>query len=320
MSLGDSHVPEEKAIESAEETLRLEIGNLPHLGAPEIKEGVYVFPLLISIPRVIFDKEGEEPVGVRFLDETKIGEIHVDTSTGEVVDRTDLRTIENKIEEKEKEIEREVQRALIRSSAEEFSQLPYSTHRYTPVRNVLSDLILTEELPKANLKTMGLYEKYLDHLDILLDSNLVREENGSYVAGDVLTQILSDSNVQPSDALKEAMKYLFKKYADDLEMMHEILGPHLEVAGYYYRRAIQSEKLPSVSKSEIGKMLESREHGKKAKRKGFQASRYLLQLEEVGLLESEAEHGNRVWAGDKTIRKEILEQDQSGSLTQISAI
>lgn len=320
MSLGDSHVPEEKARESAEETLRLEIGNLPHLGDPEIEEGEYIFPLLISLPRVIFDKEGEEPVGVRFLEETEIGEIRVNAATGEVTDRTDLHEIEAEIEEKEKEIEREVQRALIKSSAEEFSQLPYSTHRYTPVRNILSELILSAELPKSKLETMGVYEKYLDHINLLLDCNLIREENGSYVAGNILTQILSEGDKQPSEALKEAMKYLFEKNADNLEMMHEILGPHLEVAGYYYRRAIQSEELPSVSKSEIRRMLESREHGKKAKRKGFQASRYLLQLEEVGLLESEAEHGNRVWTGDKEIRKGILEQDQSGSLTQISAV
>jgi len=132
MSLGDSRIPEDKALKAAEEELRLKVGNLPHLGAPSTVEGDYVIPILISLPRVVFDADTDEAIEVRFLSEEEVGEIRVSGKTGEVVDRTDLRKIESRINEKEKEVERAIQRALIKASAKEFSLLPYSGHRFNP--------------------------------------------------------------------------------------------------------------------------------------------------------------------------------------------
>ena len=72
MSLGESRIPEEDAKTEAEYVLRLNIGNLPHLGKSNFEDDEYVFDILISLPKVIFDKQGQQPVDIRFLEEKKL--------------------------------------------------------------------------------------------------------------------------------------------------------------------------------------------------------------------------------------------------------
>jgi hypothetical protein len=160
-------------------------------------------------------------------------------------------------------------------------------------------------------------QKYEDRVEKLKETNLIREENNQYVAGDYLTGILSgevttseseEDQSRPSEQLNLAMEHYFEQRADDLEELDEILGPHLRIAGFYYKRAITSNSLPKLSQDEIRRNFSQRYTGKEAKKKEFQTSRVLLQLEQVGLIQSTSEHGNRKWIGIKNIREGILQQ------------
>lgn len=308
MSLGDARLPEKKAKKEAEKNLRLTVGNLPHLGDSEMQNGEYVFPIMISVPRVIFEdtQEGPKPVEVKFLSESKVGEIHVDAQSGEINSRTDLRDIEDRIEEKKKEIERAVQKALIKSAADDLSLLSYPKHRNNPALEILSEIIISEQIELDKLRSFRSFEKYRNHLDTLEEAGLVSEEDGCIVAGDPLKYIEED-NGSPSERLNAALAYLFKTNADDLGFMSDFLGPYLKVAGYYYRRAIESDSLPEVTIEEFRRKM-SKEEGRERE---FQVSRYLIELEQVGLLKiSATDFGERAWVGDPSIKAEILQQEQ----------
>ncbi|WP_436343101.1 hypothetical protein [Natronorubrum sp. FCH18a] len=313
MSLGDGRIPEKEAEQEAEEELRLNIGNLPHLGTSSDENGEYRFPILISLPRVIFNQteEGVEAVDVRFLSEAEIGEIRVDAQTGDIIDRTDVDEINSQIRDRRREIERAVQKALIKSSAKKFSLLPYPTHRYTPVQDMLSEVILSGEIPEKRFQELNHdnREKYETHLSILMEVNLLQKRDGYIAADDELIQLQADHD-RPSETLNEAMAHLLEEKVDDIEMLENILGPYLRIAGYYYRRAIESEDLPKVSKKDIRRQMEKEYSGEQSRIKQLQTARYLLQLEQVGLLESTTEYGSRMWTGEEDVKSDVLDQEK----------
>lgn len=331
MSLGDARIPESEAKKEAEITLRKNIGNIPHLGIPEYNENEeeYVFPILVSLPRILFE-EGEievEAVDVRFMSEMEVGEIRVDGRDGSINGRTKARTVNEKISEREYEIEIAVQKALIKASAKRFSRLPYPTHRYTPIIDILAEVILEGEVDASQFVAFGAdeREKYDEHLQTLVEVDLVtRDGNEIHPSNDLIeiqssdsmdsdeTELPDDSNQRklPSHVLNEAMAILLERRIDDIEMLHEILGPHLKIAGYYYRRALEINGLPKLTKNDVKNHFSGRYHGERGRLKVFKLSRYLLQLEEVGLVKSQVHLGQRVWIGDSTIKSAVEDQEE----------
>lgn len=307
MSLGDARIPEEKAKKAAERKLRLNIGNLPHLGNAEDEDGEYVFPILISIPRVIFDEtpEGLKPVDVKFMSESEVGEITVDAKSGDVTEYTSVSDVEDAIEEQKKELELAVQRALIKSAAKKLALLSYAQHRQMPVIEILSEIILNHEVEAHRVNRIE--KDYSDHIENLIDVGLVKEEDGAFVPDDELSTILSEET-SPSSRLQAALAHLFENKSDDLSMMNDFLGPYLEIAGYYYTRAVESESLPKVTLEEFRREISSRHSGQKAQKRSFKTARWLIQLEEIGLLQVANRHGERSWQGDSLVMDEILAQ------------
>jgi len=312
MSLGDAKVPEEKAQKAAERTLRLNIGNLPHLGDAERTDGEYSFPVLVSIPQVIFDEtpEGLEPVDVKFMSNSEVGEITVDAGTGEVSEYTSPGDIESAIEQEKRELERAVQRALIQSTAKKLALLSYPQHRQMPLMEVLSEIILNGHV-EAN-RVNRIKKDYSTHTENLKEVGLITEVDGVFEADDELKQIISNYG-SPSDRLQAALTHLFENKSKDLEMMNEFLGPYLEIAGYYYTRAVASESLPKVTLEEFRREISSRHAGKEGEKKNFQTARWLIQLEEIGVLKVANEHGDRCWKGDESVMDDLLsKQDELG--------
>lgn len=307
MSLGDARIPEERAKKAAERKLRLNIGTLPHLGNPEMEDNEYIFPVLISLPRVVFDEtpEGPKPSEVKFMSDSEVGKILVDARTGDISEYTSASEVESAIREEKKELELAVQRALIKSASKELALLSYARHRQMPLIEILSEIILTNEVEARRVKKLT--KNYDTHVQNLIDVGLIKEENGLYMADDRLNQIISD-NGDPSDRLSEALAFMFKKKAHDLDMMNDFLRPYLEIAGYYYTRAVTSESLPKITLSEFRKEISSRYSGKEAEDRSFKTARWLIQLEQIGLLEISQRHGDRAWQGDGAIKDNILSQ------------
>lgn len=302
-------IPQEVAAQEAEKTLRFEIGNLPHLGTPERTDGEYVFPIQIRVPRVIFDENQEDPIDVRFMSSEEIGEIRVDGTSGEVVDRTKIPTIERRIRNKKKQVDEAVQKALVKASAQKFSLLPFPEHRYAPIQDLLAEVILNGQITVERLDSLGNKErnKYERYIETLSEIGLLRWEDGRITANDHLIEIEAQTG-RPSKALEGALAHFFEQGANNLDMIRSILKPYLTIAGYYYRRSLEMDNLPRIPERQFRQEIESAYTGQQGRQKSFKVSRYLLQLEEVGILLSESENGNRAWVGSQDVRSKLLQQ------------
>lgn len=311
MSSERAKISEDKATTEAEKVLRFEIGNLPHLGAPEYEDGSYVFPVNISLPRVIFDEEREDPIDVRYMSSTEIGEIRIDASSGDRVDRTNLSDIKRRIQNKKDEVDRAVQKALVKASADKFSLLPFPEHRYTPLQDLLSEVILTGQIESEIFDGLGSEsrEKYVKYVEMLEEVNLLRWEDNRVTADDYLIEIEAQTDY-PSEALEASLAHFFREGADDYDMLQQILGPYLTIAGYYYKRSLETDQLPRISAREFRRELKSKYTGKQRADKSFKLSRYLLQLEEVDILESSSDRGHRGWKGNQEVKSKLLRQEE----------
>lgn len=89
-------IDRDKAKLAAEKYISRNIGNLPHLGFQDFKKSksVYIFKIKIRYP-VVNDKND----GVNFLEPRQIGELKVNSETGEIKKVTDIKKIESRIKE-----------------------------------------------------------------------------------------------------------------------------------------------------------------------------------------------------------------------------
>ncbi len=307
---GERLLDEREARQKAEEVVAFDIGNLPRLGDVHETGTEYVYPLEIRLPRVIFDEERKRPVDVKFMSSETIGNIRVDAVTGEV-ERPHLNQIEANIRRERKTVEEAVQKALVRSSAAKFSQLPFPEHRYTPILDILSHLILegpitNEELDQFNSLSE---EKYLEYVEILDSVDLVRTTEHQIEADNVLIELQANES-RPPKLLNGALAHFFEAGAENISTIQEILGPHLVLSAFYYQRSLMGEGLPRMAPEEFEEVLEQHYYGNDLVEKRFKLSRYLIQLEEVGLLESAVDVDRPKWTGKQEVRRNLLRQDE----------
>lgn len=307
---GERLIGERDARRKAEEVVAFDIGNIPRLGDVQVTETEYVFPLEIRLPRVIFDEERKRPVEVKFMSSETIGEIHVDAVTGEV-ERPHLNQIEANIRRERRVVEDAVQKALVRSSAARFSQLPFPEHRYTPILDILSHLILEGPITDEEFDAFNAVseQKYLDYVEMLEEVDLVRTMGDSIEADNVLIELRANET-KPPKLLNAALAHFFEAGADNISTIREILGPHLILSAFYYENAILGEGDPQMAEEEFEEVLERHYYGNDLVEKRFKLSRYLIQLEDVGLLESSADVERPTWSGKEKVRKNLLRQGE----------
>lgn len=313
MSIEHSAISPEEARTVAERILRFKIGPQYSLGEPETDGEEYVFPILISPPRVIFNERRSLPVDVKYLDPTKVGEIRVDSD--KETDYTLPQTVYRRVREYEEEIQQAVEKALISAAAKDFTQLPFPENRYAPVEDILGDIILRDSIALEDIAALessdegeGKYTKYIRQLE---EIDLLRREDGRVKAGNVLINVQRDTD-ENHKALNGALAHYFRENVNDLEMIHQILGPYLAVAAFYYRLAIEADTLPTVEERELREAFKQhyRGRGRRTQVKLFKLSRYLLHLERAGILKAVTKSDGRVWSGNEDIKDDLDEQTQ----------
>ena len=312
MSIEHSAISSDEARKQAEQVLRFKIGPQYSLGEPESDGSEYVFPILISPPRVIFDETRSTPVDVQYLEETKVGEIRVDED--KELDYTLPQTVYRRVREYEEKIQEAVEKALISAAAKDFTQLPFPENRYAPVEDLLAEVILQgsiaiEEISYLESSDEGEDGKYTKYIRELEDLDLLRREDGQVTDGNILTNIQRDTD-KSHEALNAALAHYFRENVSNLDKIHQILGPYLAVAGFYYRLAIEANTLPTVKEKELRDAFEQhyKGRGKQTRVKMFKFSRYLLHLERAGILELITKPDGRVWTGNETIKEDLEEQ------------
>jgi len=101
-------------------------------------------------------------------------------------------------------------------------------------------------------------------------------------------------------------------------MIKRTLGPYLALAGFYYRRALELDELPVIKEKELRDGIKFEYSGRERRQKLFKMSRYLVQLEEVGVLSPVYQNGQRYWTGDETTFQRLkTTAGQLGPVTEL---
>ena len=308
MSTTESTVSEPEAKKKAQKVLAFQVGNLPHIGeALEIGPD-HLYPIYIRHPRVIFDDTREVPTDVRFMSKKRVGTICVDEEGK--VSRTRLPRINKRIRDVKRRAINAVQQALVRSSARRFSRLPFPTHRYTPILDILSHLLIEGPITQQMISDItddqgGNYREYVEQLQ---NVDLVRIRNNQVEPDDILIEIEAQESEHP-EQLNMALAHFFREGADNTETIQRILGPYLILSAYYYKRALELDSTPKVTKDEFKEEIERFYSGKNSAQKKFKLSRYLIQLEEVNILDSSSDTNQNTWVAVEGIKEGILAEN-----------
>lgn len=319
-------VKENEARRLAMEAVRFNLGTYLRLddGQFNQQELEYRFPIILKSPKLILDQHKENAVDLRFLDALEVGEAVVDASTKEV-NHPSSRKIKSKLNSYEKEINQEVQKALIRASGSSFSHLPFPENQYAPIQDILSEVILNGEIKIEDIRMMDSYEdgeKYQKHIDSLVELDLLKRGNVVLRGGDVLNTIQEKDLFEGhelkthQDELNAALGLYFQHNVGEFKMIKRTLGPYLAIAGFYYQRALTLGDLPVIKEADLRDGIILEYDGRRQKEKLFKMSRYLIQLEDVGILESVYQNGERYWTGnDTTFNRLKTTADQLGPVT-----
>lgn len=312
----------------AMEAIRFNLGTYLRLenGEFDEEELEYRFPIILRSPKLILDPDKENAVDLRFLDPIDVGDVTVDASTKEV-DHPTSRQVDKELEKYEKKLNQAIQKALVRASGSSLSHLPFPENQYAPIQDLLSEVILNGEIALDSIAMMDSYEdgeKYQKHIDSLVELDLLKRGGVVLRSGDVLNTIQEKDHFEGheigshQDELNAALGLYFEHNIGEFDMIKRTLGPYLALAGYYYRRALTLGNLPTIKEADLRDGIKAEYSGREQRQKLFKMSRYLVQLEDVGVLNYLYQDGERYWVGDDTTFTRLkATADQLGPVTEL---
>lgn len=311
MSIQTAIEPDE-ARRYAEKEVRYGLGTFCRLkdGEYDEKEGAYSFPIVIRSPRIIEDSQ-EEVIDVRFYEELELGTVEVDGSTGDV-SRPALPTVRSKIKEQQEEIEIAVQKALVSAAGDKLSHLPFPENQYSPLEDILSVLLLEGQIKWETIRKMdegrgnNSYEKYVDNL---VQTGLASHDDDLITDGNILIEF-NDKADSFQEAVNAAVGRYFEHNIGEFAMIKRTLGPYLAISGHYYRRSLEIEEMPRIQEDDLRRAIHREYSGREKSEKLMKFSRYLVQLEDVGIIESFHDGGDRYWVGDDKIRSKLVDRSE----------
>lgn len=318
----------EEARRAAMEAIRFNLGTYLRLDNGEFSEKnlEYTFPIILRSPRLILDADKENPIDLRYLDPLHVGDVTVDASTKEV-DHPTSKQIKDELEEYEKELNTAIQKALVRASGSSLSHLPFPENQYAPIQDLLSEVILNGEIEIDAIEMMDSYEdgeKYQKHLDSLVELDLLKRGDVVFRSGDLLDTIQEKDKFEGhriethQDELNAALGLYFQHNIGEFDMIKRTLGPYLALAGFYYKRALTLGNLPTIKEADLRDGIRAEYSGREQRQKLFKTSRYLVQLEDVGVLSAVYQNGERYWVGDDTTFTQLkTTADEMGPVTEL---
>ena len=324
----DTAVDEEEARRVAMDAVRFNLGTFLRLDTGEFdkEELEYTFPIILRSPKLILDADNENAVDLRFLDPLEVGDVIVDAKTKDV-DHPTIRQVKKELKSYEEELNQAIQKALVRASGSNLSHLPFPENQYAPLQDILSEVILNSKIEVDELEMMDSYEdgeKYMKYIDSLVELDLLKRGDESFRSGDVLNTIQEKDKFEGhelethQDELNAALGRYFEANVGEFEMIKRTLGPYLAIAGFYYRRALELDELPVIKEDELRDGIKFEYTGRERRQKLFKMSRYLVQLEDVGVLTPVYQGGERYWAGDENTFKRLkATADQLGPVTEL---
>lgn len=305
-------ISEEEAQRRAEGLVRSELGMFLRVGDGTLneEEDQYEFPLLIRSPKIIENRHGEVS-DVRYYEKLELGNVIVDGETGDV-SRPNIRTIKSKIRDQQEEVEIAVRKALVNAAGRKFSHLPFPENQFAPLEDILAHVLIHGSVEVDQIKMMDkdrANNRYSEYMEKLVDLDLLQREEGVLTSGNMLIGFENKSESH-QETVNRAIGRYFEHNIGDFAMINRTLGPYLVIAGRYYRQAVLQQELPYINVDDLREAIISEYSGKEKQQKLMKIYRYLVHLEEVGILQPVQQGQETVWTGNEDIRDDLLEQSE----------
>jgi len=307
--LCDIPVSEKDAKKFAYDIIREELGSIPYPDKPKLKEGVWIVPITARYPRVLSDEIREVPEKVRFMNFENVGEIRIDANKGELLFRPGYYEVSNAIKENLEKVRTTVEMALVKVGANRFAQLPFPEHIHTPIVDILSWILINDNLDMSqDLSLIGVdnRDKYLQNINLLESVGLLRKSGNLIIPDNNLVEIETKYK-NLTEKISNSIAFFFEKGYTQIESIKQVLGPHLTITAFCYERALEYGDLLSINYETIDRMMLGlyRQEVKRIK-----LPRYLIQLESIGLLEETTISGKVLWRGKEEIFRRMQSEEE----------
>jgi len=287
--LVEPKINKERAERIAHQFVRERIGNIPNITEAVLEGKNWIIPIDVSYPKVFLNKEGM-PIKTRFIKIPNVGKVEISSENGTFVDYPKSWSIENQIENGLLVIKNAVEKALVKVGARNFSILPFSEHRYTPILDILATLLTEEKFYLSDLVVDDQVSKYRGYLGDLAKIGLVRITQDYVIPGNLFT-ILDErlgTDAKNSERLTVLLTLFFERGYEYISSVKSVLGSHLELGGFVYQESFEYGGLLSFTKDDITVMIDN-------VYKNVKIPRYLVQLEKIGVLEEDKSLGKSSW-------------------------
>lgn len=307
--LADMPVSEKDARKFAYDIIRSELGSTPYPGKPRLEDRTWIVPIHVKYPRILSDEAGEIPEKARFMNFENVGVIKIDASKGNMVDRSSYYEVRSAIREQLDQVRTTVEMALVKVGANRFAHLPFPEHMHTPIVDILSWVLINDKIDVSeDLSQVSVVdrEKYLQHIEVLGSTGLVRKSGNLIIPDNSLLEIERRYKTL-SEKISHAIAFFFEKGYTFINSIKQVLGPHLTITGFCYEMALEYGEVRHIDYMSIERMV-LQKYGQEVKR--IKLPRYLIQLESVGLLKEAKVAGKSVWSGKRSIFEEIQGEEE----------
>ncbi|MBI5803547.1 hypothetical protein HY448_02580, partial [Candidatus Pacearchaeota archaeon] len=285
--------------------VREKYGNIPSVKTPELNNNLWVIPIEVKYPRILFDKITGRPKRLRFMNFEEVGKIKIDAQKGIILDKPRYYDLRAKITSKLEFIRINVQKALVKVAANKFSKLPFSEHMHTPIQDIIAYLLVNDKLDISeqleNLLEQD-REKYMKTVEQLIEVGLVRRNGNLLIPDNDLIEI-EQVGKDVSDKLSKSLSYFFATGYENIRSIQQVLGPYLIIASFIYEQSIEYGESVGVSYDDIAETIRSNYGSQLVKQ--FKLPRYIVQLIDVGLIKQDSQGGNNLWLPSEDVLNSV---------------
>ena len=308
VKLIDTPIQKDEAQMMAHLFVREKYGNLPSVGSPSLQNNIWIIPIDVKYPRVLFEKGTSRPKKVRYMNFEKVGEIKIDANKGNIIDKPRYYDIKSEIKVKLDFVQISVQKALVKNGARNFSKLPFSEHMHSPIEDIIAYLLLKDKIDlgsEISFLTPEERERYIKNIDLLISTGLIRKNENLVIPDNALIEIeRSTGNI--SSKMNKALSYFFAQGYENISSIQQVLGPYLTISGYIYGQSIEYDDVIPIEFQEIQTVIQQN-YGQLIKQ--MKIPRYLIQLNEVGLIDQKVVRGEDVWLPKPEILQNVKLED-----------
>jgi len=179
---------------------------------------------------------------------------------------------------------------------------------HSPIEDILAYLLLKDKIDlDSEISSLAPEEKerYKKNIDLLISTGLIRKNEHLVIPDNALIEIeRSPGNI--SSKMKKALSYFFSRGYDNISSIQQVLGPYLTISGFIYGKCIEYDEVIPVEFHEIQTAIQQN-YGQLIKQ--MKIPRYLIQLNEVGLIDQNVIGGDDVWLPKPEILRELKLED-----------